>query len=74
MNDDHADALELYATRLLGADPGPWRMTGCDPLGCDLYDGARGLRLAFPRPVATPGEIRRVLVALTEQARAPKAR
>lgn len=31
MNDDHADAVELYATRLLGAPDGPWRFAGCDP-------------------------------------------
>ena len=28
MNSDHADAVELYATALADAAPGPWRMTG----------------------------------------------
>ena len=36
MNKDHADALELYATALAGALPGPWRMAGIDPEGCDI--------------------------------------
>ena len=26
MNEDHADAVRLYATRLLGAEDGPWRL------------------------------------------------
>src|ERR1700733_13231780 len=30
MNDDHADAVRLYATKLLGAGEGPWRLTGLD--------------------------------------------
>ena len=31
MNGDHADALRLYATKLLGAPDGEWRCVGCDP-------------------------------------------
>lgn len=69
MNDDHADAIELYATRLLGAEPGAWRMSGCDPDGCDLLLGAQALRLDFPAPVANPEEARKTLVALVQQAR-----
>ncbi len=70
MNEDHGDAVELYATVLLGAGPGPWRMTGCDPQGCDLMAGDRALRLAFPSRVTTPDEARRALVALVQTARA----
>ena len=36
MNEDHADALELYATALGDAGPGPWRMAGIDPEGFDI--------------------------------------
>ena len=53
MNEDHADAIELYATRLLGAAPGAWRMTGIDPEGCDLVLGARALRLPFDTRITT---------------------
>ena len=35
MNEDHADAVRLYATRLAGAPEGFWRMSGIDPEGCD---------------------------------------
>jgi heme iron utilization protein len=70
MNSDHQEALGLYATRLLGAAPGDWRCTGIDPDGIDLQAGARTLRLDFPDRVTGPGELRKMLVRLAEQARA----
>lgn len=73
MNEDHADALELYATKLLDAPaslPGSaWRMTGIDPEGCDLVKGTRGLRLDFASRVTTPEEARKELVRLVALAR-----
>lgn len=72
MNADHRDALGLYATRLLGAAPGDWRCTGCDPDGLDLQNDSAVLRLDFPRRIATPGALRAVLRELAEQARATK--
>lgn len=73
MNEDHADAIELYATRLLGGAPGAWRMTGVDPEGADLVLGARALRLAFATRVTTGEEARRELVRLVGEARAKAA-
>jgi putative heme iron utilization protein len=70
MNEDHAEALELYATRLLGAAPGAWRMTGIDPEGCDLVWGARGLRLPFGSRVTSAEQARAELVRLVGVARA----
>jgi putative heme iron utilization protein len=70
MNADHLDALNLYATKLLGAEAGDWRCTGCDPDGLDLLNGtANALRLDFPRRIVTPIELRKVLRELAEQAR-----
>ena len=69
MNDDHRDALCLYATKLLGAEPADWRCTGCDPEGLDLMGAGRTLRLEFPERVANPGELRAMLVRLAEEAR-----
>ena len=69
MNEDHADAIELYATKLLGASAGAWRMTGIDPEGCDLVLGARGLRLAFASRITTAKEARAELVRLVGVAR-----
>src|SRR5271156_4064733 len=39
MNDDHAEAVRLYATKLIGAEDGPWRLSGLDPDGLDLAHG-----------------------------------
>lgn len=69
MNADHADAVALYATKLLGAPAGEWRIIGLDPDGCDLMLGARVRRLDFPRRISAPGELRAVLVELARQAR-----
>ncbi len=70
MNEDHADAIELYATRILRAGPGAWRMTGIDPEGCDLVLGARGLRLPFTLRVTNADAARQELVRLVGVARA----
>lgn len=70
MNDDHADAVALYAVALLGRAGGAWRMTGIDPWGIDLRDGGEIARLGFDAPVASPDDARRVLVALVREARA----
>jgi heme iron utilization protein len=70
MHADHRDATSLYATKLLGAEPADWRCTGCDPDGIDLQAGAKTLRLDFPERITGPGELRKVLVKLAEEARA----
>jgi putative heme iron utilization protein len=70
MNEDHRDAMNLYATRLLGAESADWRCTGCDPEGFDLQAGSAALRLDFPARVTTPGDLRKILVKLAEEARA----
>ena len=70
MNADHREATNLYATRLLGAGPADWRCTGCDPDGIDLQAGRETLRLDFPERVTGPGELRKMLVRLAEEARA----
>mgnify|MGYP000397647932 CR=1 FL=1 len=69
MNADHADALRLYATVLLGLPDGDWRATGADPDGLDIRAGPLRGRLDFPDPIATPGELRRILVDLAQRAR-----
>jgi putative heme iron utilization protein len=77
MNADHADAIALYATRLLGRQGDGWRMTGIDPEGVDLRRpmeaGGETARLDFAEPVLTPEAARRALVALAQQARSAAA-
>jgi len=71
MNADHRDTMNLYATKLLGAEAADWRCTGCDPEGMDMQaDGARTLRLEFPARISGAGELRKTLVQLAEAARA----
>jgi len=69
MNTDHAEALRLYAARLLGASDGEWRCVGIDPEGLELQRGHEALRLTFPQRVTGPGPLRAVLRELAEQAR-----
>jgi heme iron utilization protein len=69
MNADHRDAMNLYATRLLGADTADWCCTGCDPDGIDLVAGSTTLRLDFPRRIVTPVALRHILKELADQAR-----
>jgi putative heme iron utilization protein len=70
MNADHRDAMNLYATKLLGAEPAHWHCTGCDPDGLDMQAGTATLRLDFPRRIVTPAALRQTLKELADQARA----
>jgi heme iron utilization protein len=73
MNEDHADAIALYANRLLGRADADWRMTGIDPEGIDLRCEGETARLDFAArvlaPILTPGEARTALAQLAEMAR-----
>ncbi len=69
MNEDHSEAIRLYATKLLGGEGGPWRLTGLDPEGLDLALGDATLRLPFPERVATAEQLRKVVVDLAKEAR-----
>ena len=69
MNSDHAEAVRLYATKLLGAEDGAWRLTGIDPDGLDLARGEATLRLPFAERVMTAEQLRRLVVELAKQAR-----
>jgi putative heme iron utilization protein len=70
MNADHRDAMNLYATKLLGAGPADWRCTGCDPDGIDMEAGTTTLRLDFPRRIVTSTALRQMLKEFAYQARA----
>jgi putative heme iron utilization protein len=70
MNEDHADAIELYATALGDAGPGAWRMAGIDPEGFDIVLDGQARRILFAQPIATPAEARTELVRLAAESRA----
>ncbi|MFG1300020.1 DUF2470 domain-containing protein [Xanthobacter sp. V3C-3] len=69
MNEDHADAVGLYATALLGAPAGDWRMLSLDPDGCEIRNGDAVRRLDFSRRVMDLAAVRQELVSLVQQAR-----
>jgi putative heme iron utilization protein len=69
MNEDHREAMDLYATQLLGAETADWTCTGCDPDGMDMQAGNVTLRLDFPERVTTGTELRKMLVRLAGEAR-----
>jgi putative heme iron utilization protein len=69
MNEDHGDAVQLYAGKLLGLDGNDWRMTGIDAEGIDLRRRGQVARLAFAAPLIAASEARKVLVALVGKAR-----
>jgi putative heme iron utilization protein len=70
MNEDHREAMNLYATKLLGAESADWTCTGCDPDGMDMQAGATALRLDFPERVTSGTALRKMLVRLVGEARA----
>jgi putative heme iron utilization protein len=69
MNADHADTLDLYATRLAGQSGTGWRLTGIDPEGADLRRAGGVARLDFGRPVRNAQEVRRAFIELAQRAR-----
>jgi putative heme iron utilization protein len=73
MNEDHAGALELYATVLCGAPGGPWRMAAIDPEGCDIVCDGEARRVSFATRVLTPADARQELVRLAAEARSRAA-
>ncbi|PJI39419.1 DUF2470 domain-containing protein [Ferrovibrio sp.] len=69
MNIDHADAVQLYAQKLLGRSGDGWSLCGIDAEGCDLIRENDLARLNFGRTIATADEARIELVRLVKQAR-----
>lgn len=63
MNDDHASAVDKYAT-MTGADGSGWKLACIDPEGMDLVRSDEVRRLWFEPPLNGPDEIRQRLVAL----------
>jgi len=73
MNKDHAEAIDLYANRLLNRKGGGWQMVGVDADGVDLMNKGRLARLDFEQSLEDAGQIRKQLVTLAAKARTSKA-
>ena len=70
MNEDHADAVQLYAAKLLGLGGEGWTMTGIDAEGIDLRRVGDVARLPFDAPLTAAADARPALIALVKRARA----
>jgi len=70
MNEDHREALALYATRLAGAPEAEWRASGLDPEGVDLAAGDLTARVVFDHRISTGAGLRKVLREMADRARA----
>jgi putative heme iron utilization protein len=69
LNHDHAEAIHLYATKILKARPGPWRVLAIDPDGADLGLDEQSLRMEFHDPVFTADGLRKKFAELAYEAR-----
>jgi putative heme iron utilization protein len=68
MNEDHAEAVGLYAGHFAGAAPGRWRLVGVDAEGLDLVDGDDVRRIWFDAELTSSGEMRNILVRMAAEA------
>ena len=73
MNEDHGDAIKLYAEVLAKQKSSGWVMTSFDPGGLDLMAGDRAARIWFDEPLQRSDQLRPRLVQLAKQARARQA-
>jgi heme iron utilization protein len=73
MNADHQDALVLLARVFAGTEAQEAAMTAVDRLGFHVRmkteEGMKGARVAFLSEVSSPGETRKMLVEMVQQAR-----
>lgn len=73
MNSDHAEALRAITRHFGGLEAEEATMMSCDRLGfvirAKTTEGMKGKRIAFPEPVRSREDARRVMVAMTKQAR-----
>jgi putative heme iron utilization protein len=70
MNEDHSDAVQLYASHLLERPSQGWRIAAIDPDGADLRNGENStLRLAFDTAVKSADELRQAFATLSRKMR-----
>lgn len=73
MNRDHGEALRELARHFSGLPAEEATMVACDRLGIVVRvrtaEGMKGARIAFPQEVRSAEEARKVLVAMTREAR-----
>lgn len=70
MNEDHQDAMELILAMHTGVIDKAPLMSGIVSEGCYIQSGDCNYYIPFPTPCTKQGDVRKVLVELTQQARA----
>lgn len=69
MNEDHLDAIALYAADIAHSKDGDWKLVCIDLEGFDLTSGDDVARVWFDPPLRSADELRPRLVALAKRAR-----
>ncbi|MEM8876448.1 MAG: DUF2470 domain-containing protein [Pseudomonadota bacterium] len=72
MNDDHADAIDLYAQHFAEAVGDGFRCAACYPEGLALARGTETLWVPFPKRITSPNVLRMALKTMAEEARASR--
>ncbi|MCW5721818.1 MAG: HugZ family protein [Devosia sp.] len=69
MNQDHADAVDIYARYYAKAPGGKWVLTGIDAEGIDIADGDDVRRIFFDKTLSVPQDMHMTLVQMARTAR-----
>lgn len=69
MNDDHAEAVGLYAEYFAKAPAGNWRLVGIDAEGIDIADGDDIRRVWFETELTSAHDMHMTLVRMAGEAR-----
>ncbi|MFC5386117.1 HugZ family protein [Aquamicrobium segne] len=69
MNEEHRDAIALYARHFGKAKDGDWTISGFDSEGMDLVCSDQNLRVFFPEPLVSAQDLRRTLVEMAKAGR-----
>ncbi|CAG0969790.1 hypothetical protein RHIZO_01161 [Rhizobiaceae bacterium] len=70
MNEDHRDAVDVYARAFAGVRSEGWYVIGLDADGVDIARGDEARRIFFPQPLSSAAELRTALVELAKAGRA----
>ena len=73
MNEDHLDALAIYARHFAKASGDNWTLSGFDADGMDLLSGDDTRRVFFPQPLKSAQDLRLALVEMAKTGRAAEA-
>jgi putative heme iron utilization protein len=69
MNEDHPDAVALYARHYAKAADGTWTLIGVDAEGMELANGDEVRRVFFETPLMSAGDMHTTMVRMAGEAR-----